>query len=76
MPIYEYVCNDCQSPYEKLVMTKNSPIICPKCGSKQHTQQFSKFSTANGASTSASSGNSSPAASGMTCNRPGGCGCH
>ena len=76
MPIYEYVCNDCHSPYEKLVMTSNSPIVCPKCGSKKHTQQFSKFSTSSSASSSASAGSSSPASSGMACNRPGGCGCH
>jgi len=76
MPIYEYVCNDCQTPYEKLVMSSKSPIACPKCGSKQHTQQFSKFSTTNSSSSSASSSDSSPSSSGPACHRPGGCGCH
>ncbi|MBI3484409.1 MAG: zinc ribbon domain-containing protein [Acidobacteria bacterium] len=76
MPIYEYVCNDCQTPYEKLVMSSKSPIACPKCGSKKHTQQFSKFSTTNSSSSSASSGDSSPSSSGGPCCNPGGCGCH
>lgn len=76
MPIYEYLCDDCQTPYEKLVMSSKSPIACPKCGSKKHTQQFSKFSTTNSSSSSASSSDSSPSSSGPACNRPGGCGCH
>ena len=79
MPIYEYVCNDCQSRYEKLVMSNGSAIACPKCGSKKHTLQFSTFSTAgNGSSmsTASSSNEASPSFSGGGCCNPGGCGCH
>ncbi|MBI1750195.1 MAG: zinc ribbon domain-containing protein [Acidobacteria bacterium] len=78
MPIYEYLCNDCHSRYEKLVMSNGSPIACPKCGSRKSTLQFSTFSTAgNGSSSStASASDSFSSSSGPSCNRPGGCGCH
>jgi putative FmdB family regulatory protein len=34
MPIYEYVCPDCQQPFEKLVSggSKEKPVPCPTCG--------------------------------------------
>ena len=79
MPIYEYVCNDCNSRYEKLVLSNGSRVACPKCGSKKHTLQFSTFSTAgNGSSSSTvtSSPDSAPSFSGGSCCNPGGCGCH
>ena len=41
MPIYEYVCNDCQQPFEKLVMKSRETIECPQCGGRHHTLQFS-----------------------------------
>jgi putative FmdB family regulatory protein len=44
MPIYEYVCNDCRTRYEKLVRASGEPIACPHCGSAKSTLQFSVFS--------------------------------
>lgn len=32
MPIYEYVCRECQEPFEVLVRKRKTPA-CPACGS-------------------------------------------
>lgn len=75
MPIYEYICDDCQAEFEKLVINKQQEISCPKCSSKKATIQLSVFSSsvAGGSSKSftPSSGGSS---SGGCCG--GGCGCN
>ena len=44
MPIYEYVCEECQARYENLVRANGEAIACPQCGSVQSTLQFSVFS--------------------------------
>lgn len=68
MPIYEYVCEKCQTKFEKLVrsMNSNEPIKCPKCGGSRTQRQFSSFAVGAGESGSTSSG---PASHGA------GCGC-
>ena len=66
MPIYEYVCNDCQTRYERIVMFAQQEIECPKCASKRHTLRLSVFSagkSTNGSATSSGTSGSS------------GCGC-
>ena len=40
MPIYEYVCADCQHEFETLVR-KHSVPECPKCGSATLERQIS-----------------------------------
>ena len=71
MPIYEYVCDDCKKPFEKLVMKSSEKIACPKCGGRHHTMQFSVIAspsrTANGEAASAGSS--------CACT-PSTCGCH
>ena len=73
MPIYEYICDECQAHFEKIVINKQQEIACPNCSSKKATIQLSVFATA-------SNGSSSPSSSGFTgggggcCG--GGCGCH
>ena len=59
MPIYEYVCDDCQAQFEKIVINKQQEIACPKCASKKATIQLSVFATAGNGSSSGSSGSSS-----------------
>lgn len=57
MPIYEYVCDDCQTRYEQIVMSKAQKIACPKCASLRRTLQLSVFSAGkseNGAGSNAS----------------------
>ena len=69
MPIYEYVCDDCKSRYERIVTAKNSAAACPKCGSARSTIQFSTFAAHTGGGTSSGS------ASGESASAPGSCGC-
>lgn len=40
MPIYEYVCEDCGTKYEKVVLNKAQEIACPKCESPKRTLQL------------------------------------
>lgn len=68
MPIYEYVCQDCQTRYERLVMKHNGEVRCPQCGSARATLQFSVFATK-------SSRASGEAAASCGCT-PTSCGCH
>ena len=74
MPIYEYVCNDCEARYERIVMSALQEIECPKCASKHHTLQLSVFSAGKSANGSDSSGSTS-ASGGCSCT-PHSCGCH
>lgn len=72
MPIYEYLCDECQTPYEKLVLSKRENIACPKCGSARKTQQLSTFAAHSGNGSSASSA----ARRAPTCmGNPSACGC-
>ena len=75
MPIYEYICDDCQTEFEKIVINKQQEIACPKCDSKKNTIQISVFSSTtaigNGASAKPTNGFSG---GGGCCG--GGCGCH
>ena len=72
MPIYEYVCDDCDTRFEKIVINKQQEIACPKCASKKATIQLSVFATSNGSSGSAPT--SFSGGGGSCCG--GGCGCH
>ncbi len=78
MPIYEYVCEECQTRYEKIVRGNGEHVACPKCGSERKNQQFSVFSSPR---SSASNGQAAGAASesdfggGCGCT-PSSCGCH
>ncbi|MGH9741830.1 MAG: FmdB family zinc ribbon protein [Candidatus Acidiferrum sp.] len=75
MPIYEYICDDCQAQFEKIVINKQQEISCPKCASKKAKIQLSVFATAGANGSSAkSSGGSSSGGGGSCCG--GGCGCH
>jgi putative FmdB family regulatory protein len=64
MPIYEYICEDCNERFEKIVINKQQEISCPKCSSKKAAIQLSVFATAG-------SGNSSTPSGGFS--RRGGC---
>ncbi|MCJ7535795.1 MAG: zinc ribbon domain-containing protein [Anaerolineales bacterium] len=63
MPIFEFVCQDCGTPFEELVRSANSvgEVSCPFCESSQVAKQISTFaSRVNGTGSSYSS---APAAS-------------
>jgi len=74
MPIYEYICDDCKSQFEKIVLNKQQEIACPKCASKKSTIQLSVFSSAVARNGSKSTPSSSGGGGGSCCG--GGCGCH
>jgi len=71
MPIYEYVCDECATRHERIVMSNGSTVTCPKCGSRKQSVQFSVFAApANGAKSA------TPSAGGSCCCTPRTCGCH
>ena len=71
MPIYEYVCDDCKKPFEKLVMSQAEQIACPRCGGRHHKLQLSVIA----APAKSGSGAGTLAGSGCACT-PSTCGCH
>ena len=76
MPIYEYICEDCQTHFEKIVLNKQQEIACPKCAGKRNAIQLSVFSAGNGSvnGTPAKSSNGFSGGVGGCCG--GGCACH
>jgi putative FmdB family regulatory protein len=66
MPIFEYVCADCQESFEKIVHNDES-VLCPGCNSERLEKQYSRF----GMGKTASSG-SYPS---LPLYNSGGCGC-
>ncbi len=73
MPIFEYLCEDCGTHFEKLVRREGDEVLCPGCSSQHLNQQLSTFSAhANGRPQAAPAmGGGCPA--GM-CRTPGMCG--
>lgn len=79
MPIYEYVCEDCDTRFERIVLNNRQEIACPKCASKKAAIQLSVFATTTGNGSGASSKSSSSfsggnSGGGSCCG--GGCGCN
>jgi putative FmdB family regulatory protein len=74
MPIYEYVCQECSTRFERIVMSQGPEIECPKCSSPRHTLVFSTFSAHAGDGKS-SAGEASSGSGGCGCT-PSSCGCH
>ena len=48
MPMYEYLCKECQTTTELLraMDQADEPVACEACGSKKTQRQHSVFSTA------------------------------
>jgi putative FmdB family regulatory protein len=72
MPIYEYLCKDCGSKFEKLVRRSGDAIECPSCGKSEVSQQLSVFAAHANSSAKAPAGPMCP--SGGMCPTPGACG--
>lgn len=51
MPIFEYVCKDCNHSFEAIVYGSQK-VECPKCRSKKLAQQLSTFAVATKGSSS------------------------
>ena len=46
MPIYEYVCESCESRFEELMSSSTADAPhCPACGSASVTRAYSSFGT-------------------------------
>ena len=71
MPIFEYICNDCGHPFERILPRHDSKTDCARCGSKRVEKQLSVFAVAG---SSAGSGASLPASFGQSSGDEGGCG--
>jgi putative FmdB family regulatory protein len=58
MPIYEYVCQECQEEFELMRSFKDSDAIatCTYCQSEQTTRKLSLFNASSGGRPIASSG--------------------
>jgi putative FmdB family regulatory protein len=69
MPIYEYVCMQCESHFEELVRD-GEQVACPQCAAADVKRQFSVFAS-HGTKAQPSFG--ATAAGGGCCG--GGCGC-
>jgi putative FmdB family regulatory protein len=76
MPIYEYVCDDCQTHFEKIVFNKTQEIACPSCASKKNQIQLSVFSASNSSSNGANAKSSTQFSGGGGGCCGGGCGCN
>jgi putative FmdB family regulatory protein len=76
MPIFEYLCEDCGTKFEKLVRNGGaSELACPSCGDKHLAQQYSSFAAhANGASKGAAAEASFGSCPSGMCQTPGLCG--
>jgi putative FmdB family regulatory protein len=70
MPIYEYVCMECESHFEELVRMGETSVSCPDCEATNVRKQFSVFA-AHGTAVQPTFGG--PAGGGGCCG--GGCGC-
>jgi putative FmdB family regulatory protein len=64
MPIFEFMCTDCNEPFEELVRSANAveDVDCPSCGSTHVKKKISTF-----ASKVAGTGTSSYSSSASSC---------
>jgi len=35
VPIYEYMCKHCKRPFEELVLSASTAVVCPRCNGKK-----------------------------------------
>ena len=64
MPIYEYVCKQCDKRFEQLVRASTT-VECPSCKSTSLEKQLSVFAMGTGALTTTPMSQSEVAACGM-----------
>jgi len=70
MPIFEYICKDCDHKFEKLVLSSEDHTFCDNCSSEKLEKLFSTF----GVKSDATPSSSEVAESGCMCT-PSSCGC-
>lgn len=72
MPIFEYICKECQHEFEALVFGRDK-AVCPKCKSKNLAPQLSVFAVSAKGSGSATSSAPGPCGSCGDLRGPGSC---
>jgi putative FmdB family regulatory protein len=70
LPIFEYLCRDCNSKFEKLVLNSDNEVVCDNCQGRDLKKLFSTFAVPSNESNFLSD----TMASGCSCT-PTGCGC-
>jgi putative FmdB family regulatory protein len=75
MPMYEYVCRDCQTPFERYVRAWGDPVSCERCRSANVEKRLSTFAMAGLSSPSSAGPMRGPMGGGGGCCGGGGCGC-
>jgi putative FmdB family regulatory protein len=46
MPRYEFFCEDCKKPFERILTLheyENNPVTCPECGGRRVHQEAASF---------------------------------
>ena len=60
MPLYEYLCSDCDEKFDRLVsFSQSDNMECPNCKSPDTKKLISTFATIGGGSSGGSKSNSS-----------------
>jgi putative FmdB family regulatory protein len=72
MPIFEYICKECQHEFEALVFGKQK-AECPKCASKKLEPQLSVFAVSAKSGASSQPRSSGPCGSCGDARGPGAC---
>lgn len=70
MPLYEYVCRDCDADFETLVASsrRDESLPCPRCAGHRVARKVSLA-----ARPVVHAGSASPSESAFDCGAPGGC---
>lgn len=57
MPLYGFICDDCEEDFEELVMTASrvDSVVCPACGSHKVQRQLSLVAGLKGSSSAGTS---------------------
>jgi putative FmdB family regulatory protein len=65
MPIYEFVCDECQQAFEELVRSASAidEVICPGCQSEHVSKKLSTFASKVAGGSSYSSAPAAPSCS-------------
>jgi putative FmdB family regulatory protein len=69
MPIFEYICQECQHEFEILVFGRDKPK-CPKCHSQRLSPQLSVFAMSSKGMSARGSAPSAPTGACGSCGDP------
>lgn len=74
MPIYEYICHDCQYKFEAMRSMKDAdaPIICERCQGTKTSRAISLFSAQSGGKVIAGGNGGCAGCSSSSCSSCGG----